>query len=57
MSAFTINLSWTQMEMIQLTLQSVAQIHVGSQEDSINFKASYLGAKPAVTQSVAHFFP
>ena len=45
------------MEMIQLTLQSVAQIHLGSQDDSINKKASYLGAKPAVTQSVAHFFP
>jgi hypothetical protein len=49
MSAFTINLSWTQMEMIQLTLQSVAQIHLGSQDDPNNLKASYLSANPAVT--------
>lgn len=45
------------MEMIQLTLQSVAQTHLTSQDESSNFKASYLGGNPAVTQSIAHFLP
>jgi len=58
MSAFTINLTWTHLEMTQLLLSSLNESHTRqpSEDNSVLMK-SYSIVKPTVTESVAHFFP